>query len=436
MIKTLKDITARCEKIRIYGAGKRGRRILGVLTDAGMKSMVDCFVVSNRAENADEIEEIPVKELRELEADKNTLTLISLADRMESHRVMDQMLSLEYGPFDKVADQFFPDKDWNVVNAYFAEQEPKSRLEIMPWEEPGFCHVRIPDDTGSFFYQWRYYYKTYPEIAEENKALFPTGKLLETFENHYGKYRILSREVEPYLEKEKRSDDAETRVYMERHAGDTYSVKVSEPDWVTPIQVGAAVSDNSIADVKDSVGDHISSRNSDFSECTALYWIWKNAPKMDYVGLCHYSRRLDISDEEIRALKRAGVDMVVTTPMFSGGPIRDFFVPRYLLSHDWDLMEESILRHFPEYETTLDTYHKAFCYPGANLSIMRWEIFREYASFCYAVMRDIVKYYEEKGILRQDRYAGYLMENLTAMFTMHNKDKYKVCFADFLYVKP
>ncbi len=436
MVKEIKDITKRCTKIRIYGAGKRGRRILGVLEEAGMQSMVDCFVVSDRDGNADQIEGIPVKELRELEADKSILTLISLADRMETHRVMDQMLSVEYGPFDKVSDQFFPDKDWKVVNAYFVDQEPQSRLEIMPWEEPGFCHVRIPDDTGKFFYQWRYYYKTYPEIAEENKALFPAGKMLETFEESYGKYRILSHEVEPYLMKEKRDDDSDIRVYMARHVGDTYPVKVSTPDWVIPIQVGAALTDKSIADVKDDEGVNISSLNSDFSECTALYWIWKNAPKTDYVGLCHYSRRLDITDEEIRALKRAGVDIVVTTPMFSGGPIRDFFVPRYLLTHDWDLMEESVLRHFPEYAPTLDTYHEAFCYPGANLSIMRWEIFQEYASFCNAVMRDIVNYYEEKGILRQDRYAGYLMENLTALFTMHNKDKYKTCFTDFLYVKP
>ncbi len=436
MIKTLKDITARCDKIRIYGAGKRGRRILGVLTEAGLKPMVDCFVVANPEENAKDIEGIPVKGLRDLWSDKNILTLISLADRMETHRVMDQMLSLEYGPFDKVSDQFFPDKDWNVVNAYFAEQEPKSRLEVMPWEEPGFCHVRILDDTGRFFYLWRYYYKYYPEIAEENRGLFPARKLLEAFEEHYGKYRILSREVEPYLAKGKLDDDSNVRVYMARHAGDTYSVKVSAPDWVIPIQVGAALSDQSIADVKDDDGENISFRNSDFSECTALYWIWKNAPKTDYVGLCHYSRRFDIRNEEIRALKRAGVDIVVTTPMFSGGPIRGFFVPWFLLTHDWDQMEESILRHFPEYAPTLDTYHEAFCYPGANLSIMRWDIFQEYASFCDAVMRDIVDYYEEKGILRQDRYAGYLMENLTALFTMHNKDKYKICFTDFLYVKP
>lgn len=36
--------------------------------------------------------------------------------------------------------------------------------------------------------------------------------------------------------------------------------------------------------------DSISEKNSTYCELTGLYWMWKNAPKQKYIGLCHYRR--------------------------------------------------------------------------------------------------------------------------------------------------
>ncbi len=43
----------------------------------------------------------------------------------------------------------------------------------------------------------------------------------------------------------------------------------------------------------DDRGDSIAHRNPDFSEMTAIYWVWKNVTDLDSVGFCHYRRYFD-----------------------------------------------------------------------------------------------------------------------------------------------
>ncbi|MBP3279953.1 MAG: DUF4422 domain-containing protein, partial [Butyrivibrio sp.] len=102
---------------------------------------------------------------------------------------------------------------------------------------------------------------------------------------------------------------------------------------------------------------------------------------------------------------------------------------------DWRYMEEAVLENFPEYADTWEAYSKAFAYPGANMSIMKKEIFDEYAEFAFTVALDIHEGYKKEGVIRNDRYAGYIMENLLAMFVMHNKDRFKIATADLLFAK-
>ena len=50
--------------------------------------------------------------------------------------------------------------------------------------------------------------------------------------------------------------------------------------------------------ISDGTGDNISERNHEFSECTVLYWVWKNidVDKLDYVGMFQYRRQLILND--------------------------------------------------------------------------------------------------------------------------------------------
>ncbi len=62
--------------------------------------------------------------------------------------------------------------------------------------------------------------------------------------------------------------------------------------WEIPIQVGAALTGERICEVRDNTGDHISEKNREYCELTALYWIWKNTSSQ-YAGLCHYRRHYE-----------------------------------------------------------------------------------------------------------------------------------------------
>lgn len=83
-------------------------------------------------------------------------------------------------------------------------------------------------------------------------------------------------------------------------------------DFILPVHVGRAASaltkdgvinsgekqwllDNLVGD---DTGDNISDRNREYSECTGLYWFWKNYDyrKLDFVGVFQYRRQLILND--------------------------------------------------------------------------------------------------------------------------------------------
>ena len=66
--------------------------------------------------------------------------------------------------------------------------------------------------------------------------------------------------------------------------------------WEIPIQAGAALTDRIISVVRDNEGENISSKNKQYCEMTAVYWVWKNA-KHDWVGIEHYRRHLLITPD-------------------------------------------------------------------------------------------------------------------------------------------
>ena len=47
---------------------------------------------------------------------------------------------------------------------------------------------------------------------------------------------------------------------------------------------------------KDNVGDNISDMNDFFNELTVFYWVWKNYPMKEYVGMCSYRRYFNFLD--------------------------------------------------------------------------------------------------------------------------------------------
>ena len=85
----------------------------------------------------------------------------------------------------------------------------------------------------------------------------------------------------------------DTKILVCCHTNDIYK----SDEQYFPIHVGKEISDKIINIQGDNTGDNISEKNKSFCELTGMYWAWKNLPKSDYIGLCHYRRYFDFTSK-------------------------------------------------------------------------------------------------------------------------------------------
>jgi hypothetical protein len=230
------------------------------------------------------------------------------------------------------------------------------------------------------------------------------------------------------------------------------------PDWITPIQVGAALTDVRVAGIIDSDGDNISSKNVNYSELTALYWVWKNKletpngrrsvrhsgtdeavetvetmdvaagqleEKSGYYGLVHYRRILEISEDDLCRLSENDVDAVLPYPMPYLPDIHAHH-ERYLTSTDWNALLTALGELHPEYaEKVPEIFGQQYLY-NYNIMLAKKEVLRDYCRWLFPVLQRTEELSNPKGWERADRYIGYMGENLTTLYFMVNKDKLKI----------
>ncbi len=285
---------------------------------------------------------------------------------------------------------------------------------------------------GMFTYRWR--------IAawdgELNKKivseLVKNGKMVETYEKQFPGFVYLPYDEVPLCEI--KNKDLNIEVYMVKFHQDRKSEAVAIPEWLIPIQVGKSLTDMRIAEICDNVGENISLKNSDYSEGTALYWIWKNTSGQDYVGLFHYRRHMALGADSLKQL--AKYDVLLTVPSFVSKPIKEFFCSKFILEHDWNRMMGYIKEYDEAYYETALIYEKEQCYFPCNIFIIRRMYFDELCAFVFGVLEKVDSYYKNIHMIRMDRYLGYLVENLVSIYMMHNAGRLKAAYTDMKYYYP
>lgn len=204
------------------------------------------------------------------------------------------------------------------------------------------------------------------------------------------------------------------------------------PEWCTPVQAGAALTDIRVADLLDSTGDNISSKNSNYCELTVLYWIWRNRllfrkqeKAADYYGLFHYRRLLEVNDEDIHSLRNRQVDVILPYPTLHEPDIREHH-KRYIKETDWEAMLQALSEFAPEYaDAFAEIQMQPYLY-NYNILIARADILEEYCAWLFPILSRTEELSIPHGWERADRYIGYLGENLLTLYFMYHQKDLKI----------
>lgn len=214
-------------------------------------------------------------------------------------------------------------------------------------------------------------------------------------------------------------------VYVAHHVAD-HMVKEEMPQrsFEIPIQVGAALTDKRIASVLDDQGENISGKNKKYCELTALYWIWKHE-KSDYLGLSHYRRRFDISEQMAEKLPESDIDVVVTVPVLNVRGVKQQYCSDHI-ERDWEICMKTVRELFPQYRDAAEKIEKGKYYYAYNMLIARREIMNQYCEWLFPILFRCENEIGDRMDSYQGRYIGFLGERLMTIFLEYHKKEYKL----------
>lgn len=213
------------------------------------------------------------------------------------------------------------------------------------------------------------------------------------------------------------------------------------PDWVTPVQAGAVLCEERVADILDCDGEHISDKNGNYSELTVLYWIWKNGfsakeiyGKKSYYGLSHYRRLLDLSEDDILRLEDNEVDVVLPYPMPYEPNIEEHH-KRYLAKGDWQALLTALEELQPEYAKAFPAILQQQYFYNYNIILAKKEVLADYCAWLFPILERVEQLSEPKGWERKDRYIGYIGETLETLYFMYNRNKLEIVHIGCRFLK-
>lgn len=235
--------------------------------------------------------------------------------------------------------------------------------------------------------------------------------------------------------------------------------------YFNPIQVGAAISDESLGIDRDDFGDNISSKNKNYCELTAHYNIWKRNLPVDFIGLMHYRRvfstksslksiftnelkfifnrifllRLKFAlNKQIKISDKSKLDAVCKEFNFfllNEDLDLDLILPKkikfqffsvkedYFLNHcrsHFDIFNNIIFREYPEMKKAVEKVCSSKEMYAYNMFVMRKEIFDDYSSRLFNVLEKAELVIDVKYLdLYQKRIFGFLSERFLNYYVQY-----------------
>lgn len=381
----------------IAGAASRAKTLKGYLEELYPQIKIKAFLVDNMEENEPEIDGIPVRIRHSVgeEAENTTSdSAVFIATKGIHHAAITE--ELRQMGFSKI----FPvtvELDNSLRNAYaekyFADQGREwLRLEEVLTKDPyadGMTGDHIQD-----------IHRT--ELCGDSAGQVKNPTDIHTF-----------------------------RIYMAKSIYDKpLQTRVAIPSYMQPIQVGAALTEERLEEgiLTDCSGVHISEKNRQYSELTALYWIWKQA-REDVVGLCHYRRHFVLPEDWFRAFSECEVDVILPVPTFVLPNIEENYRERHDAS-DWEFLMKLLQERMPEEYGTVKEVFGGKLYSPCNMFIARREIVEELCTWMFPLLFEVEQNGGMKTDVYQNRYPGFVSERLITLFFHLRSNRYRMVYAD------
>lgn len=203
------------------------------------------------------------------------------------------------------------------------------------------------------------------------------------------------------------------------------------PEWLLPLQVGAALTERKVAAYRDDCGENISRKNGNYSELTGLYWIWKNRlcaggsgteEERQYYGLFQYRRVLKLSEDDIGKLCDNDIDAVLPYPLPYDPDINEHH-KRYIKESDWQVLVAALHELQPEYAAALPEILRQEYFFNYNVILAKKTVLQDYCEWLFPILERVEELSVPRGYQRTDRYIGYMGETLETLYFVKNKDR-------------
>ncbi|MCI6406540.1 DUF4422 domain-containing protein [Veillonella caviae] len=190
--------------------------------------------------------------------------------------------------------------------------------------------------------------------------------------------------------------------------------------------------------VGDNTGDHISLKNQNYCELTALYWAWKNLDA-DYIGLVHYRRYFTKKEvRNVEAKKSQILSSVDWEQLLSSTPVvvadkRKYYIEsnrsHYNHAHHregLDVTEQIIAELYPDYSAAFTKVCNRTWAHMFNMFVMRRDLYNQYCEWMFSILEELEKRVDISDYdTYESRIYGFVSEILLDVWLEANHIEYK-----------
>lgn len=146
---------------------------------------------------------------------------------------------------------------------------------------------------------------------------------------------------------------------------------------------------------------------------------------VNYYGLAHYRRFIELTDDDMTRLATNDIDVVLPYPMPYEPNIEAHHL-RYISDDEWAAVLQAVEEVQPEYINGFKKILKQKYMYNYNIILAKAKVLDEYCSWLFPVLFRVEELVNLDGRKMPNRYIGYVGETLETLYFMYNKQRLKI----------